>query len=45
MMNLSQGLMENKIAKRYVTHLLNPIKGSLVHASRRPEDDLDMSGM
>jgi hypothetical protein len=47
MMNLLHGLMEDKIAKRYVTHLLNPIKGSFVHiyASRRPEDDLDMSGM
>jgi hypothetical protein len=47
MMNLLQGLMEGKIAKRYVTHLLNPINGSFIHiyAPRRPEDDLDMSGM
>jgi hypothetical protein len=46
MMNLLHGLMEGKIAKRYVTHLLNPIKGSFLrNASRRPQDDLDMSGM
>jgi|GEM_PF-934918 hypothetical protein len=47
MMNLLHGLMEDKIATRYVTHLLNPIKRSLVHiyASRRLEDDLDMPGM
>jgi len=46
-MNLLQGLMEDKIAKSYVTHLLNPIKSRFVHiyASRRLEDDLDMPGM
>lgn len=46
-MNLLHGLMEDKIAKTYVTHPLNPIEGNFVHiyASRRPEDDLDMSGM
>jgi hypothetical protein len=44
MMNLLHGLKEDKIAKRYVTHLLNPINGSFVHiyASRRSENDLDM---
>jgi len=35
--------IKNKIAKRYVTHLLNPININLPsYASRRFEDDLDM---
>ena len=37
-MNLLHGLKEDKIAKRYVTHLLNPIKGSFVHIYMHPED-------
>jgi hypothetical protein len=46
-MDLLHGLMEDKITKRYVTHLLNLIKRKFVriYASRRPKDDLDLSGM
>jgi hypothetical protein len=47
MINLLHGLMEDKIAKSYVTHLLNQLKADLYtyNASRRLEDDLDMPGM
>jgi hypothetical protein len=37
MIDLSDGLMEDKIAKRYVTHLLNPINGGLC-IEMHPED-------
>jgi hypothetical protein len=37
MINISHGLIEDKIAMRYVTHLLNPINGGL-YVVMHPED-------